>query len=103
MRVRPSRVNRLLGVEIGADAIAETFARLRFAYTKDGDDFIVTPPSYRFDLAIEEDFIEEAARLYGYEHIPSAPPVHAQTMLPERESLRPTAELRQRLVDRDYQ
>src|SRR5206468_9251250 len=40
VRVRPSRVNRLLGVEIGVDAIAETFARLRFASTKDGDDFI---------------------------------------------------------------
>ena len=73
VRVRPSRVNRLLGVEIGADAIAETFARLRFAFTKDGDDFIVTPPSYRFDLAIEEDFVEEIVRLFGYERIPAKP------------------------------
>ena len=103
VRVRPSRVNRLLGVEIGADAIAETFARLRFASTKDGDDFIVTPPSYRFDLAIEEDFIEEIVRLYGYERIPATPLAHIPRMLSTSEGYRTATALKRCLVGRDWQ
>ena len=47
--------------------IADVFTRLGFAFTRDGDDFVVTPPSYRFDLAIEEDFVEEVARIHGYD------------------------------------
>ncbi len=39
-----------------------------------GDDFVVTPPSYRFDLQIEEDLIEEVARIWGYERLPVRPP-----------------------------
>ena len=39
-----------------------------------GDDFAVTPPSYRFDIEIEEDLIEEVARIYGFENIPALPP-----------------------------
>src|SRR5207253_3114935 len=70
---------------------------------RQGADFLCTPPPFRFDLAIEEDFIEEVARLHGYDNIPSAPPVQPQTMLPEPEAVRPSTELRQRLVDRDYQ
>jgi hypothetical protein len=46
----------------------------RLPFTRDGDDFIVTPPSYRFDIEIEEDLIEEIARLHGYENIPAAAP-----------------------------
>ncbi len=75
-------MTRLLGVALPADAIASTFARLKFAFTREGDDFVVTPPSFRFDLAIEEDFVEEAARMHGYDAIPAGPgaacPAHAR-------------------------
>jgi phenylalanyl-tRNA synthetase beta chain len=50
------------------------FARLGLQFVRDGDDFIVTPPSYRFDIEIEEDLIEEIVRLHGYENIPAALP-----------------------------
>jgi phenylalanyl-tRNA synthetase beta chain len=64
---------------------------------------VVTPPPYRFDLVLEEDLIEEVARLHGYDkiHVPAA--MHTQSMLPAYEAMRPLSELRQRLVDRDYQ
>ena len=103
VRVRASRVERLLGIRIAADEIAEIFTRLGFANKRNGDEFTVTPPSYRFDLAIEEDFVEEVARLHGYDKIPTKASMHPQRMLPEREALRPLATLKERLVGRDYQ
>ena len=103
VRVRPRRVARILGVEIPDAALADIFTRLGLKPTREGADFIVTPPSFRFDLAIEEDFIEEAARLYGYDNIPAPPVRHTQAMLPEPEATRSVSTMRQRLVDRDYQ
>ena len=67
------------------------------------DAFTVTPPSYRFDLAIEEDLIEEVARVYGFERIPAHPPRVAARMLPVPEGRRSLHALRERLAARDYQ
>ena len=103
VRVRSSRVERILGVAISPETLADIFGRLGLASRREGNDFVITPPSYRFDLEIEEDFIEEAARLYGFDNIPAAPAMQAQAMLPDREALRPVSELRTRLVARDYQ
>jgi len=103
VRLRSSRVARVLGVSIGPDAIADVFTRLRLPSTREGDDFVVTPPSYRFDVAIEEDLIEEVARIHGYDNIPATPRAHVQRMLPDSETRRGTAALRRRLVDRDWQ
>jgi phenylalanyl-tRNA synthetase beta chain len=103
VRVRTSRIARLLGVAIPAPAIAGIFERLALEPRPDGNDFVCTPPSYRFDLAIEEDFVEEVARLHGYDRIPASPVCEPQAMLPEPESVRPQSALKQRLVDRDYQ
>ena len=103
VRVRPSRVTRILGLPLGDDVIADAFTRLRFAFERDGPDFVVTPPTYRFDLAIEEDFIEEVARMYGYDRIPATPAAHVQPMLPSPEARRSVAEVRRRLAARDWQ
>ena len=103
VRVRPSRVARLLGVTIPDPTIANLFRRLGLEYTRTDGDFIVVPPTYRFDLAIEEDFVEEIARLVGYDAIPATPSAHRQSMLPEPERMVPLSELRRRLVDRDWQ
>ena len=73
VRVRTARVARLLGMTIPADDDRRhAFTRLGLAFTRDGADFVVTPPSHRFDLAIEEDFVEEVARIHGYDKIPAA-------------------------------
>jgi phenylalanyl-tRNA synthetase beta chain len=103
IRVRPARVARILGVDVSASTIAELFGRLAFACERTGDDFLVTPPSYRFDLAIEEDFVEEIARLFGYDAIPAVLSAHAQMMLPDPEAALPAIAIKQRLVDRDWQ
>ena len=103
VRVRTSRVTRLLGVAIAPDVIADFFTRLHFAFERTGNDFRVTPPSYRFDLAIEEDFVEEIARLYGYDAIPTQPAAHVQHMLPAPETRRTAITWKQRLAARDWQ
>jgi phenylalanyl-tRNA synthetase beta chain len=67
----------------------------------DGD-FVVTPPSHRFDIAIEEDLIEELARLHGYDNIPAPPPKARMAMLPQTESRRATADVRRLLAGRGF-
>jgi len=103
VRVRSSRVARLLGISLPAATIADIFARLGLAAERDGNDFVVTPPSYRFDLALEEDFVEEIARLYGYDRIPAEPAAHAQRMLPDPEAVLAPNALKRRLTARDWQ
>ncbi|MEO8740907.1 MAG: phenylalanine--tRNA ligase subunit beta [Casimicrobiaceae bacterium] len=103
VRVRSARIARILGVDIPAAELTAIFTRLGLAPKRDGADFVCTPPSYRFDLVMEADFIEEAARLYGYDNIHATDATHAQSMLPIAETARPLAQLRARLVDRDYQ
>ncbi len=103
IRLRASRVRRVLGIQLGADDVAEMFRRLELDVVRDGDDFIVTPPSYRFDVEIEEDLIEEIARLHGYDNIPIHAPRGPITMLPRPEAKRDTMSVRRLVAGREYQ
>jgi phenylalanyl-tRNA synthetase beta chain len=100
--MRVSRANRIIGVTIGADEISQIFTRLGLAHTHDGDTFAVTPPPYRFDIEIEEDLIEEVARIYGFEKIPARPPVAKSEMRPTNETQRSIHVLRHAVAARDY-
>ena len=103
VRLRRARAQRLLGIEFTAQQIAGILHRLGFAFETRGDEFLVTPASYRFDLAIEEDLIEEVARIHGYDKIPANPPVAMAAMLPARETRNSIKTLRGLMVARDYQ
>ncbi len=103
VRVRLARINGLLGLALDTPAVGAIFDRLGFKHTRDGDAFVVTPPSYRFDLAIEEDFVEEVARIHGYDNIPATIGRHAPRMLPVPETVRSAAMLKGRLVARGWQ
>jgi len=100
--MRVSRANRIIGVAIGAEEIAQIFTRLGLTFTHDGDIFAVTPPAYRFDIEIEEDLIEEVARIYGFEKIPARPPVATSEMRPTNETKRSIHVLRHAVAARDY-
>lgn len=103
VRLRLQRLQRVLGIAFDAVGIAELLQRLGMPFTQEQDTFTVTPPSWRFDITIEEDLIEEIARLHGYDNIlPQAPQAHMQ-MLPAVESRRSENAIRQFMAGRDYQ
>jgi len=107
VRMRRERCQKVLGVPVATADIAAIFTRLGLPHRIEthpaGDTFIVTPPSYRFDLAIEEDLIEEVARLYGFERLPDAPPRAAAKMRGQPEGSRGVHQLRATMAALDYQ
>src|SRR5574343_974664 len=103
VRLRTQRAEKVLGVPLGADRIAAIFSGLALSFVREGDDFLVTPPTWRFDMEIEEDLIEEFARLVGYDNIPAHAPRARMAMLRQPEAQRPAYRVRQMLADRGYQ
>ncbi|MCY0858473.1 phenylalanine--tRNA ligase subunit beta [Cupriavidus sp. D39] len=107
VRLRVARAERVLGIELSPAVIADVFQRLQLPFTREqgahGEVFVVTPPSYRFDLEIEEDLIEEVARIYGFERIPARPPIAESEMRPTDEARRSTHAVRHAIAACDYQ
>ena len=84
--LRASRISRLIGIEIERSVVEEILTRLGLEIKADGDDWQVTVPTYRFDIKIEEDLIEEVARVYGYNNIPNVPPMASLKMGEHKEA-----------------
>jgi phenylalanyl-tRNA synthetase beta chain len=103
VRLRPARVARVLGLEFSAARIEQLLGGLGLVLAREGEDFLVTPPPHRFDIAIEEDLIEELARLHGYDNVPVRPPTGAMSMLPSAEDARGALAVARLLAARDYQ
>lgn len=101
--MRTARAEKVIGVSFTDEQVADIFTRLGFAFTQEKGRFVVTPPSYRFDMAIEEDLIEEVARVYGYDNIPALPPTAPNVMRTMPESLRSAHDIRRQMADMDYQ
>lgn len=104
VRLRVARAQKVIGVPLTADVIAGLFDRIGLQYQREGNEaFVVKVPSYRFDIEIEEDLIEEVARLYGFENIPANPPVAEQRMQGTNEPRRGIHKLRHAIAARGYQ
>jgi len=103
VRVRPTRVRTLLGYDVPDAFVRESLERLSCRVEGAGDALAVTPPSWRHDLAIEEDFVEEVARVHGYEHVPAAAPRSSVPMLHPAEGVRSRAGLKLACADLGYQ
>ncbi|AVR88157.1 phenylalanine--tRNA ligase subunit beta [Thauera aromatica] len=103
VRLRPARARRVLGITLADDAICGLLQRVHLQVARAGEDFLVTPPSWRFDIEIEEDLIEELARLHGYDNIPAVAPQGSLMMLPSSEHSRPVWALRHLMAARGYQ
>ncbi len=101
--VRPDRVRGLLGYAVDDTEMFRILERLSCAPDRGPQGIRATPPSWRFDLAIEEDLVEEIARIHGYEHVPAVAPRAAVPMLPLREGERSRFDLRHQLADLGYQ
>ena len=103
VKLRLARAEKVIGIPLTKEVVADVFQRLGFEFKQEGDLFIVTPPSYRFDIEIEEDLIEEVARMYGFENIPDQPPVASLKMSAKAEAKRGIHLLRQRFALQGYQ
>ncbi|MCQ9616467.1 phenylalanine--tRNA ligase subunit beta [Paenalcaligenes niemegkensis] len=103
VKMRLARCHRILGVGVSADEVTQIFERLGFSFEYSDGVFTVVPPSFRFDIRIEEDLIEEVARIYGFERIPDVPPRARASMRIEAESLRGPHALRAAVAALDYQ
>ena len=101
--MRIARCNMVIGVTVPPTQMADIFTKLGLTFTQTVDSFTVQPPSYRFDLEIEEDLIEEVARIYGFDNIPVKPPRAAAQMLAMPEGERSLLSIKEALAARDYQ
>jgi phenylalanyl-tRNA synthetase beta chain len=101
--MRLARCQRVLGIPVSHAQVSTTFERLGFVFNATADAFIVTPPSFRFDIAIEEDLIEEVARIIGFDNIPANPPVAAAVMRQAPEIQRSAHTIRAEMAGLDYQ
>jgi len=101
--LRRDRIQRLLGIEIPPADIEDILSRLGMALSTTDAGWEVSAPSYRFDIAIEADLIEELARVHGYNHVPSTRSHAAMTILPEPERRADTIRAGNVLVGRGYQ
>ena len=100
--IRAKRVSDILGVKVSADDVQKILNALHFNVEKNGDNFSVTPPSYRFDIEIEEDLIEEVIRLYGYDKIPAILPIVESNMLRSNHKDKSAYSIKSILSDHGY-
>ena len=101
--LRESRVEKLLGLSIPREQVTGLLARLGLAIEVVPEGWRLTPPGFRFDLAIENDLIEEIGRVYGYNNIPQRNPASHMELLPVSEALLDLERVKDLLVDRGYQ
>ena len=96
--LRKARLDRLVGEEVPPAVVARVLRRLDMppAVAGEGDDTVwtVTPPSHRFDIAIEEDLVEEVLRVYGYNEFASRVPT-----APMRLARKPSDTLQERQLE----
>ncbi|RKZ84106.1 MAG: phenylalanine--tRNA ligase subunit beta [Gammaproteobacteria bacterium] len=103
IKLRADRIKRVLGIHIDAGQVEDQLTRLGLTVEKNDECWQVTVPSFRFDLAIEVDLIEELGRLYGYDKLPQTRPQGTVLTTDISEHTLATHRLQSLLVDRGYQ
>ena len=103
VELRLPRIARLLGASIPDHEVDSILQKLGCVVEGSGVTRRVTPPSWRFDISIEQDLIEEVARIHGYDRFDAVTPPSSGGMLPVPESQRTKSSIRALLVSRDYQ
>jgi phenylalanyl-tRNA synthetase beta chain len=103
IELRHTRLERVVGQSFDRDEVTGILTRLGLGVTETKTGWLCASPSYRFDLAIEEDLIEEVARIYGYNNIPNVAPKASLKMSPSQETKLPLSAPRALLCARGFQ
>ncbi len=102
IELRLERVNRMLGLTFEATEVEGILSRLGMSLSAIDGGWMVTPPSFRFDIAIEADLIEEIIRIHGYNNIPRTMPSYQPQMKPLKEADVSLQRVKDTLVERGY-
>jgi phenylalanyl-tRNA synthetase beta chain len=101
--LRVARAEKVIGMPLTQQRVADALRGLGLPVTEGEGMVTVQPPSFRFDLQIEEDLIEEVARMVGYNNLPTTPPLAPITASVCQEAQRSPHALRHHLADLGYQ
>ncbi|WP_447882414.1 phenylalanine--tRNA ligase subunit beta [Serratia fonticola] len=101
--LRREKLDRLIGHVVPSEQVSDILRRLGCLVTEQGDNWLAVAPSWRFDMEIEEDLVEEVARVYGYNNIPDVPVRADLVMTKHRESDLTLKRVKTMLVDHGYQ
>ncbi|WP_325892645.1 phenylalanine--tRNA ligase subunit beta [Grimontia sp. NTOU-MAR1] len=100
--LRRTKLDNLLGHHIFSEDVVEILSRLGCEVETTEQGWSAKAPSWRFDMAIEQDLIEEVGRIYGYDNIPNQAPIASLNMNEHKEANQPLKRVRDLLVDRGY-
>ena len=100
--LRRARLKRVLGLEVADAEVARIFNALGMHVESIADGWRITAPTSRFDIEREEDLVEEVARIYGYDHVPTHTPAGALRLATEPEARIAELALREQLASRGY-
>ncbi|MDB4580818.1 phenylalanine--tRNA ligase subunit beta [Porticoccaceae bacterium] len=104
IKLRDAHLAQQLGVVIGSAEIDDILARLGLTFvSRDDEGSTWVAPSWRFDIAIEQDLVEEVARIYGYNNLPTSTPAMALELQAKPERQQDLSIFRQQLVASGYQ
>ncbi|MFH0256642.1 phenylalanine--tRNA ligase subunit beta [Vibrio rumoiensis] len=101
--LRRTKLDNLLGHHIADSDVVEILERLGMTVESTNEGWTAVAPTWRFDIAIEQDLIEEVGRIYGYDNIPNQAPIAALSMNDHVEANLPLKRVRNLLVDRGFQ
>ncbi|HFQ4929186.1 TPA: phenylalanine--tRNA ligase subunit beta [Vibrio vulnificus] len=100
--LRRTKLDNLLGHHIADSDVVEILERLGMTVGTTAEGWVAVAPTWRFDIAIEQDLVEEVGRIYGYDNIPNQNPAAALKMHDHQEANIPLKRVRDLLVDRGY-
>ncbi|MFV2005534.1 MAG: phenylalanine--tRNA ligase subunit beta, partial [Gammaproteobacteria bacterium] len=102
IHLRFDQIKRVLGIEMSVEDVSEIFQRLGMEVKVYNDGWLIKPPSFRFDIAIEADLLEEVVRVYGYNNIPRTRPSYHAIIGSQAEAKNSLSTIKKSLVSRGY-
>ena len=102
IELRAERIQRVLGIEIAHEDVTEIFQRLGMETKVYPESWLIKAPTFRFDIQIEADLLEEVVRVYGYNNIPRTRPSYHAIVQGQAEAKNNLTTLKKCLVNRGY-